>query len=119
MSIGTIGGINVTDLLFSDVTPLLNVMNQLTEDFRLLVGSAEELTRTPGVNQRTVNQAIDRVENTGTLIDLTIVSLYVKILFVTDVMDTTGLPLTLIIGLLEKILEEAQSQEDILPRPRS
>ena len=115
--IGTLDGIDVIELLFSDVNPLLNVMNQLTDNYRLLVGAAEELTRTPGASQRMVNQALDRVENTGTLIDLVIVSLFIKILFVTEVLDATGLPLTLIFELLEKSVEEARDPDNLLPRP--
>ena len=94
--------IDTISILFRDVNELLEVMNSLTNNYRLLVGAAEELTRIPGVTQQSINYALDRADNTGTLIDLIIFTLAVKLDFVSEVLNETSLPLDLVIALLSK-----------------
>lgn len=111
--------IDVLELLFSDINALLNVMNQLTDNYRLLVGAAEELTRTPGVGQRTINLAIDRADNTGTLIDIVIFTLFIKLEFTADVLDDTGIPLELFVEAIQQLAEnnpEPRDPRNLLPR---
>ncbi|HHU33335.1 MAG TPA: hypothetical protein GXZ50_11840 [Clostridia bacterium] len=115
--------IDTISILFRDVNELLEVMNSLTNNYRLLVGAAEELTRIPGVTQQSINYALDRADNTGTLIDLIIFTLAVKLDFVSEVLNETSLPLDLVIALFVKAFQTSDNStvprdpNNLLPRP--
>lgn len=104
-------------VLFEDVNALVSVFNSLTDNYRLLVGAAEELTRTPGASQQAVNLALERVYNTGSLIDITLLALAVKLDFVAEVLAVTGIPLNLLIAALALFLADDPSQTTNLANP--
>lgn len=115
--------IDTLSLLFADVRALIEVMDSLTNNYRLMVGAAEELTRTPGVGQQTINLALDRVDNTGTLLDLIIFTLAVKMDFLAEVLSVTGIPLDLLIAALVKSLQTEEKVPrdpcNLIPRPKN
>jgi|GEM_PF-5386794 len=116
--------IETIPILFRDVNALLEVMNSLTDNYRLLVGAAEELTRIPGATQESINYALDRADNAGTLIDLVIFTLALKLDFVIEVLNATGIPLDLVIGLFAKTLEAKDTciprdPANLLPHPEN
>lgn len=123
MADNTNGIIDVDSILFSDVNALTAVMDSLTANYRLLVGAAEELTRTPGAGQRTINLALDRVDNTGTLIDIVIFTLFIKLDFVAEVLSVSGIPINLLFALIQQIIEALKDPplprdpNNLLPRP--
>lgn len=117
--------IDALPLLFADVQALIEIMDSLTNNYRLMVGAAEELTRTPGVEQQTINLALDRVDNTGTLLDLTIFTLAIKMDFLAEVLSVTGIPLDLLIAAFVKSLQGEPEKKlprdpnNLLPRPQN
>ncbi|MBP2642368.1 MAG: hypothetical protein H6Q67_255 [Firmicutes bacterium] len=86
----------VIDTLLADINAVVPNFSSLVSSYRLLVGSAEEIHRTPGVSPEIVVRAIERYDRTGTLIDIIIDLLCCKVTFVSDLLSVTGGPIDLI-----------------------
>lgn len=67
----------------------------LVSSYRLLVGAAEEISRTPGVPKEIFERAVLRMDNAGTLIDIFLDLLLCKISFSSDFLSVTCAPVDL------------------------
>ncbi|MBP2651568.1 MAG: hypothetical protein H6Q74_2393 [Firmicutes bacterium] len=86
----------VIDTLLADINAVVPNFSSLVSSYRLLVGSAEEIHRTPGVSPDIVVRAIERYDRTGVLIDIIIDLLFCKVSFISDLLSVTGGPIDLI-----------------------
>lgn len=85
----------IIDLLLADVNAVLSNLSILITSYRLLVGGAEEIRRTPDVCPDVFERAIRRADNAGTLIDIYIDLLYCKMSFSSDFLKISGAPVDL------------------------
>lgn len=85
----------IIDLILADVNALLANLSILVTSYRLLVGGAEELRRTPDVCSEVIERAVRRSDNAGTLIDILLDVLYCKISFSSDFLKISGAPVDL------------------------
>jgi hypothetical protein len=67
----------------------------LVSSYRLLVGAAEEIQRTPGAPRELFERAVLRMDNAGTLIDILQDLLLCKISFSSDFLNVTCAPVDL------------------------
>ncbi|SEM27792.1 hypothetical protein SAMN04488698_10116 [Candidatus Frackibacter sp. WG12] len=68
----------------SDFNLLAQSLYSLTNSYRLFVGAAEELTRTPSVSEETINAAIARSSRLGNILDILL------LLQLISIMDNLG-----------------------------
>ena len=85
----------IIDLILADVNALLSSLSLVVTSYRLLVGGAEEIRRTPDVCPEVFERAIRRADNAGTLIDIILDVLYCKISFSSDFLKISGAPVDL------------------------
>ena len=85
----------IIDLILADVNALLTNVSILVTSYRLLVGGAEEIRRTPDVCPEVFERAIRRADNAGTLIDILLDVLYCKVSFSSDFLKISGAPVDL------------------------
>lgn len=57
------------DIILGDVDSLIERFTLLTDSYRLLVGAAEELTRSPSVGEYIINEAVSRTAFLGEILD--------------------------------------------------
>lgn len=88
------------DLILSDIKALLPQFNGLVSSYRLLVGAAEEIHRTPDICPAVFERAVVRFDNAGTLLDVLLELLCCKIVFSSDLLQVTGGPVDLVRHLL-------------------
>ena len=88
------------DLILSDINALLPHFNGLVSSYRLLVGAAEEIHRTPEICPDVFERAVVRFDNAGTLLDVLLELLCCKIIFSSDLLQVTGGPVDFIRHLL-------------------
>lgn len=88
------------NLILADVNAILPNFNGLVSSYRLLVGSAEEIHRTPEVCHDVFERAVRRYDNTGMLIDVLLELLCCKIVFSSELLQTTCGPVDLVRFLL-------------------
>lgn len=69
----------IIDLILADVNAVIPNFSSLVSSYRLLVGSAEEIHRIPGVCPDVFERAVRRFDNAGTLIDILLELLCCKI----------------------------------------
>lgn len=57
------------NIILGDVDSLIEKFTLLTDSYRLLVGAAEELTRTPSVGEYIIDEAVGRTAFLGEILD--------------------------------------------------
>lgn len=82
--------------IIADVNALVPNLASLASTFRLLVGSAEEISRIPGVPIEVYERSIIRFDRCGSLIDILLELLCCKIKFMAEFLSTTCAPIDLI-----------------------
>ena len=76
---------DLSPAIFQNFDIVTERVNTLTDSYRLLVGAAEELTRTPSANDDVINSAIIRAAFLGNIIDQLLVILQIALIL--DVSD--------------------------------
>lgn len=85
----------ILDVIIADVNALVPNLASLASTYRLLVGSAEEIGRIPGVPLEVYERGIIRFDRCGTLIDILLELLCCKIKFIAEYLSTTCAPIDL------------------------
>lgn len=85
----------IIDLILADVNAVLSNLSILVTSYRLLVGGAEEIRRTPDTCPEVFERALRRADNAGTLIDIFLDLLYCKMSFSSDFLKISGAPVDL------------------------
>lgn len=84
--------IAIIDAIFSDINAVVPNFTSLVSSYRLLVGAAEEIQRTPGVPFEIFERAVIRYDRAGTLIDILLELLCCKIAFSSQFLAVTCAP---------------------------
>jgi hypothetical protein len=85
----------ILDTILADVNAVVPNFSSLVSSYRLLVGSAEEIHRIPGVSPDVLARAIERFDRTGVLLDILVDLLCCKISFSSDFLAVTCAPVDL------------------------
>ncbi|MDU4959224.1 MAG: hypothetical protein E6X17_00970 [Sporomusaceae bacterium] len=88
------------NLILADVNAILPNFNGLVSSYRLLVGAAEEIRRTPELCPDVFERAVRRYDNAGLLLDVLLELLCCKIVFSSELLQVTCGPVDLIRYLL-------------------
>lgn len=102
----------ILDVVIADVNALVPNLASLASTYRLLVGSAEEIGRIPGVSIEAYERSIIRFDQCGTLIDIIQELLCCKIKFIAEYLSTTCAPIDLF-SLAQNPLEATTIEEII------
>jgi len=86
----------IIDLILADVNAVLPNFNSLVSSYRLLVGAAEEIKRTPDVCPDVFERAVRRYDNAGMLLDVLLELLCCKIVFSSELLRVTCGPVDLV-----------------------
>lgn len=87
---------SIINTIFSDINAVIPNFNSLVSSYRLLVGAAEELQRTPGVPFEIFERAVIRADRAGTLIDILLELLCCKIAFSSQFLAVTCAPIDIV-----------------------
>ena len=60
----------ILDTIIADINAIVPQYSSIVSSYRLLVGSAEEISRMPGVPREIYERAVCRYDRAGTLIDI-------------------------------------------------
>ncbi len=82
----------ILNTIIADVNAIVPNLTSLVSSYRLLVGSAEEINRTPGVPFEVYERAVIRYDRAGTLIDILLELLCCKITFLGEFLSVTCAP---------------------------
>lgn len=85
----------IIDLVLADINAVVPNFSSLVASYRLLVGSAEEIKRTPGVPTEIFQRSVLRYDRAGTLIDILLELLCCKIAFASKFLGTVCAPIDL------------------------
>lgn len=85
----------IIDTILADINAVMPNYQILVSSYRLLVGSAEEIQRTPAIPREIFERAVLRMDNAGTLIDIFLDLLLCKISFSSDFLSVTCAPVDL------------------------
>lgn len=66
------------EFLRQQVTQLTDILSSLTQSYRLMIGGAEEFNRITLASRDDVDDAIDRADSVGNIIDEVLIALEVK-----------------------------------------
>lgn len=83
----------ILNTIIADVNAIVPNLTSLVSSYRLLVGSAEEINRTPGVPFEVFERAVIRYDRAGTLIDILLELLCCKITFLAEFLSVTCAPI--------------------------
>ena len=97
----------IIDTILSDITGVIPNFSSLVSAYRLLVGAAEEIHRTPGVPFEIFERAVIRYDRAGTLIDIFLELLCCKIAFSSQFLAVTCAPVDII-----RLLADCGTLED-------
>ncbi|CQR72662.1 hypothetical protein SOV_00500 [Sporomusa ovata DSM 2662] len=86
----------IINTILGDITGVIPNFSSLVSSYRLLVGSAEEIQRTPGVPFEIFERAVIRFDRAGTLIDILLELLCCKIAFSSQFLAVTCAPVDII-----------------------
>ncbi len=86
----------IINTIFADINAIIPNFSSLVSSYRLLVGSAEEIHRIPGVPEEMFRRAVLRFDNTGTLIDILLDLLCCKIAFSSEFLSVTCAPIDIV-----------------------
>lgn len=102
----------ILDTIIADINAIVPQYTALVSSYRLLVGSAEEISRMPGVPREIYERAVCRYDRTGTLIDVLQELLCCKIRFLAEFLSVTCTPID-IFSLAQNPLEDITIEEII------
>lgn len=102
----------ILDIIAADVNSIVPNLASLASTYRLLVGSAEEIGRIPGVPMEIYENSITRFDRAGTLIDILLELLCCKIKFMAEYLSTTCAPIDLF-SLAQNPVEEDSIEQII------
>lgn len=102
----------ILDAIIADITAIVPQYSSVVSSYRLLVGSAEEISRMPGAPREVYERAVCRFDRAGTLIDIMQELLCCKIRFLAEFLSVTCAPID-IFSLAQNPLEEATIEEII------
>ncbi len=102
----------ILDVIIADVNALVPNLASLASTYRLLVGSAEEIGRIPGVSMESYERSIIRFDQCGTLIDIIQELLCCKIKFIAEYLSITCAPID-VFSLAQNPLEATTIEEII------
>lgn len=97
----------IIDTILSDIIAVIPNFSSLVSSYRLLVGGAEEIRRTPGVPFEIFERAVIRYDRAGTLIDIFLELLCCKIAFSSQFLAITCAPVDIV-----RLLANCFSLED-------
>lgn len=100
----------IIETIFSDINAIIPNFSSLVASYRLLVGSAEEIHRIPGVPEEMFRRAVLRFDNTGTLIDILLDLLCCKIAFSSEFLSVTCAPIDIV-----QLLSNCCHQDEATP----
>ncbi|SMC95896.1 hypothetical protein [Sporomusa malonica] len=106
----TTDNISIINTLLADISAVIPNYASLVASYRLLVGAAEEIQRTPGVPFEIFERAVIRYDRTGTLIDMLNELLCCKIAFSTELLSITCAPIDIVKLLTDCISPCAEDQ---------
>ncbi|MBP2634891.1 MAG: hypothetical protein H6Q72_798 [Firmicutes bacterium] len=86
----------IINTILGDIIGVIPNFSSLVSSYRLLVGAAEEVRRTPGVPFEIFERAVIRFDRTGTLIDILLEVLCCKIAFSSQFLAVTCAPVDII-----------------------
>lgn len=92
----TSDNLSIINTLFADISAVVPNYTSLVASYRLLVGAAEEIQRTPGVPFEIFERAVIRYDRAGTLIDMLNELLCCKIAFSTELLSITCAPIDIV-----------------------
>lgn len=102
----------ILDTIIADINAIVPQYTALVSSYRLLVGSAEEISRMPGVPREIYERAVCRYDHAGTLIDVLQELLCCKIRFLAEFLSVTCAPID-IFSLAQNPLEDITIEEII------
>ena len=102
----------ILDTIIADINAIVPQYSSIVSSYRLLVGSAEEISRMPGVPREIYERDVCRYDRAGTLIDILQELLCCKIRFLAEFLSTTCAPID-IFSLAQNPLEEVTIEEII------
>lgn len=85
----------IINTILGDVNAVIPNLQSLVSSYRLLVGAAEEIHRTPNTPPEIFQRALERADRSGTLIDILLELLCCKILFSSEFLSVTCAPVDL------------------------
>jgi hypothetical protein len=86
----------IINTILGDITGVIPNFSSLVSSYRLLVGAAEEIRRTPGMPFEIFERAVVRFDRAGTLIDILLELLCCKIAFSSQFLAVTCAPVDII-----------------------
>lgn len=85
--------LTIINAILGDINAVIPNFSSLVSSYRLLVGAAEEIQRTPGVPFEIYERAVIRYDRAGTLIDILLELLCCKIAFSSQFLAVTCAPI--------------------------
>lgn len=107
----------MVNAILADIAAIVPQFSAIVSSYRLLVGAAEEISRTPGTTPDTRQRAIARFDRTGDIIDMLIDLLCCKVAFSTQLLEATCAPVDLLRALLCASLHRCYPTETTTPTP--
>ena len=86
----------IINTILGDITGVIPNFSSLVSSYRLLVGAAEEIRRTPGLPFEVFERAVIRFDRAGTLIDILLELLCCKVAFSSQFLAVTCAPVDII-----------------------
>lgn len=102
----------ILDTIIADINAIVPQYTSIVSSYRLLVGSAEEISRMPCVTREIYERAVCRYDRAGTLIDILQELLCCKIRFLAEFLSVTCAPID-IFSLAQNPLEDITIEEII------
>ena len=85
--------LTIINAILGDINAVIPNFSSLVSSYRLLVGAAEEIQRTPGVPFEIYERSVIRYDRAGTLIDILLELLCCKIAFSSQFLAVTCAPI--------------------------
>lgn len=92
--------------ILADVAIIVPEFSSVVSSYRLLVGAAEEISRTPGTSPEIRQKAVARFDRTGDIIDILIDLLFCKVAFSAQFLEITCAPIDLLRALLTCLTDD-------------
>lgn len=102
----------ILDTIIADINGIVPQYSAIVSSYRLLVGSAEEISRMHGVPREIYERAVCRYDRAGTLIDILHELLCCKVRFLAEFLSVTCAPIDMF-SLAQDPLDEKTVEEII------
>lgn len=99
--------LTIINAILGDISAVIPNFSSLVSSYRLLVGAAEEIQRTPGVPFEIYERSVIRYDRAGTLIDILLELLCCKIAFSSQFLAVTCAPIDIV-----RLLSDCGSVDD-------